>query len=164
MKNHLFRARLFPVIVAVLLVGSSLVGSSWAQAPAPSSQAPASDTAQAALPAVGPVVGPVVGKDWIVKATDNICGLKDANQLSNPAVVDYEALLSNTPEMKQMRDQKIDPNSPEGIRLANAAADRVQQACETVRSSLGHCSVWKEIRHRDGRTITDITNQVKAQF
>lgn len=103
-------------------------------------------------------------KDWIVKAADSICGLKDANQLSNPAVVDYESALAATPEMKQIRDHKIDPNSPEGIRLTNAAVDRVTKACETIRSQFSHCSVWKEIRHRDGRAITDITDKVKAQF
>ncbi|MCC6408333.1 MAG: hypothetical protein IT453_14305 [Planctomycetes bacterium] len=117
----------------------------------PDAQAPAASVA-------------TLGKDWIVKAADNICGLKDASQLSNPAVVDYDALLAATPEMKTMRDQKIDANSPEGIRLSNAAVDRVTKACEEIRTQLGHCSVWKEIRHRDGRTLTDITAKVKAQF
>ncbi len=122
--------------------------------------------AQTSAPkAVGTTVeNAVVAKDWIARTSDNICGLKDLNQLSNPALVDFEALLAATPEMKEMKDKQISPSSPEGIRLANAAADRVTKACETVRSNLGYCSVWKQIKHRDGRVIVDITNQVKAQF
>jgi hypothetical protein len=103
-------------------------------------------------------------KEWIAKAADNICGLKDLNQLSNPAQVDFQALLAATPEMKELKDKHIDSSSPEGIRLTNAAADRVTKACEAVRASQGYCSVWKEIKHRDGRSVPDITDKVKAQF
>lgn len=104
------------------------------------------------------------GKEWIAKAADNICGLRDLGQLSNPAQVDFGALMSATPEMHTLKDQKIEPTSPEGIKLTNAAADRVTKACEDVRAREGYCSVWKEIRHRDGRSVTDITEKVKAQF
>lgn len=119
-------------------------------------------TAQAATTAEA--LPTAFAKDWVLKSADNICGLKDANQLSNPAVIDYDAALAATPEMKKIKDQKIDPNSPEGIRLSNAAVDRLTKACEEIRTQLGHCSVWKEIRHKDGRVIADITDKVKAQF
>lgn len=102
------------------------------------------------------------GKDWIVKAENNICGLSDANQLSNPVVVDFSALLDATPEYKKMKDQKISPTSPEGIKLNNEAVNRIATQCETVRAANGYCSVWKEIKHRDGRAITDVTDKVKA--
>ena len=101
-------------------------------------------------------------KDWIVKAENNICGLSDASQLSNPVVVDFQALLDATPEYKKMKDQKISATSPEGIKLNNEAVNRIATQCETVRASNGYCSVWKEIKHRDGRAITDVTDKVKA--
>lgn len=100
--------------------------------------------------------------DWIVKAENNICGLSDATQLSNPVVVDFAALLEVTPEYKKMKDQKISPTSPEGIKLNNDAVNRIATQCESVRASNGYCSVWKEIKHRDGRAITDVTDKVKA--
>lgn len=104
----------------------------------------------------------VVG--WIVDRADNICGLDDAKMLSKPAKVDYDALLKATSEMKKMKDDKIDPNSPQGIQLRQAAATRVQTAAEKVRSTNGYCSVWKSIRHQDGRAVADITGAVKVQL
>jgi hypothetical protein len=101
---------------------------------------------------------------WIVDRTDNICGLDDAKMLSKPAKVDYDALLRATPEMKKIKDDKIDPNSPQGIQLRQSAVTRVQTAAEKVRVANGHCSVWKAIRHTDGRTVSDVTEAVKAQL
>lgn len=101
---------------------------------------------------------------WIVDRADNICGLDDPRMLSRPARVDYDALLRATPEMKKMRDEKIDPNSSEGIQLRQAAVDRVRKACEKVRQSGGHCSVWKQVRHQDGRVIPDISDLVREQL
>ena len=101
---------------------------------------------------------------WVVDRADNICGLDDAKMLSKPAKVDYDSLLKATSEMKKLRDDKIDANSPEGIRLRQAAVDRVRTACDKVRVAEGYCSVWKQIRHQDGRTIPDITDSVKAQL
>ena len=105
-----------------------------------------------------------VGTGWIVDRADNICGLDDPKMLSKPAKVDYDALLKATPEMKKIKDDKIDPNSPQGIQLRQAAATRVQKAAEKVRTTDGYCSVWKTIRHQDGRVIPDITDAVKAQL
>ena len=104
----------------------------------------------------------VVG--WVVDRADNICGLDDAKMLSKPAKVDYDALLKATPEMKKIKDDKIDPNSPQGIQLRQAAATRVQTAAEKVRTAESHCSVWKTIRHTDNRAVADITELVKAQL
>jgi hypothetical protein len=104
------------------------------------------------------------GSKWVVDRADNICGLDDAKMLSKPAKVDYDALLKATTEMKKIRDDKIDSSSPEGIRLRQAAVDRVRSAADKVRVAEGYCSVWKEIRHQDGRTIPDITDLVKAQL
>jgi len=104
----------------------------------------------------------VVG--WVVDRADNICGLDDAKMLSKPAKVDYDALLKATPEMKKIKDDKIDPNSPQGIQLRQAAATRVQVAAEKVRTADSYCSVWKTIKHTDGRAVADITDAVKAQL
>jgi len=107
---------------------------------------------------------PELGAKWIVDRADSICGLDDAKMLSKPAKVDYDALLKATSEMKKIRDDKIDPSSPEGIRLRQAAVDRVRGAADKVRVAEGYCSVWKQIRHQDGRAIPDITDLVKAQL
>lgn len=101
---------------------------------------------------------------WIVDRADSICGLDDPKMLSKPAKVDYETLLRATPEMKKIRDEKIDAASSEGIQLRQSAVDRVLKACERVRQAQGHCSVWKAIRHQDGRAVADITDLVKAQL
>ncbi len=116
------------------------------------------------LPALARGAAPVLGHGWILKTSDNVCGLRDPNQLTNPAVIDFEACLEATPEMKRVKDQGIDPKSAAGIQLRNAAVTRVTNACEKVRSSAGHCSVWKEIRHKDGRALSDVSDQVKAQL
>jgi hypothetical protein len=101
---------------------------------------------------------------WIVDRADNICGLDDAKMLSKPAKVDYDALLKATPEFKKIKDDKIDPNSPQGIQLRQAGVNRVQTAAEKVRVAESYCSVWKTIRHSDGRVVADITEAVKAQL
>ena len=108
--------------------------------------------------------GSEAGTGWIVDRADNICGLDDPKMLSKPAKVDYDALLKATPEMKKIKDDKIDPNSPQGIQLRQAAVTRVQTASEKVRAAGGHCSVWKSIRHTDGRAVPDVTEAVKAQL
>jgi hypothetical protein len=102
------------------------------------------------------------GSDWIAVRTDSICGLDDAARLSNPAVVQYAALLEATPEQKRIRAENIDPSSALGIQLAQRAVDRVRDACEFVRVKEGHCSVWKRLRHKDGRHVPDLTASVKA--
>jgi len=93
---------------------------------------------------------------WIVDRADNICGLDDAKMLSKPAKVDYDALLKATPQYKKIKDNKIDPNSPEGI--------KVRDASDKIRQQEGYCSVWKTIKHSDGRAVPDITDLVKAQL
>ncbi len=103
-------------------------------------------------------------RDWTGKTEDNICGLRDLSQVSNPVVIDFQACLDATPEMKKIKSEKIDPKSPEGIRLVTEATNRVTQACEAVQRANGYCSVWKSIRHKDGRAVTDISSQVTAQF
>jgi len=101
---------------------------------------------------------------WVVDRADNICGLDDAKMLSKPAKVDYDALLKATAQYKKIKDNKIDPNSPEGIQLRQEAANKVRDACDKIRQQDGYCSVWKTIKHTDGRAVADITDLVKAQL
>jgi hypothetical protein len=101
---------------------------------------------------------------WIVKRTDNIVGLKDANQLSNPAVINFKRCLAATPEMKKMKKDGIGPDSPEGIRLRSTGVNRVTRAANTVRKAGGYCSVWKKVKHKDGRRIPDLTTRVVGQY
>ncbi len=97
---------------------------------------------------------------WQANESDNIVGLRDPRTLSNPAKVDYDALLEKTDEMKRIKRDRIDPNSPQGVQLKNRARQRVADACERVMRDNGHCSVWKEISHTDGRSVTDATDSV----
>lgn len=104
------------------------------------------------------------GPAWIAVKTDSLCGLDDPLLLSNPAMVNYTALVDVTPESKKLRDEGIDPRSAAGIQLLQRAADRVRDECETVRGTERHCSVWKRIRHRDGRDVPDLTALVTARI
>jgi hypothetical protein len=109
--------------------------------------------------------GPVeTERGWVVERADNVCGLDDPRMLSYPARVEYDALLASTAEIKRIREEGIDPGSSTGIQLRQQAVDRVRRACDKVRRNNGHCSVWKRISHRDGRTIPDITEAAKGEL
>ena len=141
----------------VIAAGLALCGPTGAQgrdAGTPEFDSTPAMALEAALPGTG----------WVVKSGNNLCGLSDPKKLSNPAKVRYDDLKAATPEIKKMKDKNIDPNSPEGIQLKQAAVDRIRNASDTVRGEQGHCSVWKKIRHKDGRTIPDITDLVKKKF
>ena len=102
--------------------------------------------------------------DWVCREADNICGLRDKRTLSSPAKVDWDTLLGETPEMEEMDRKGIDPNSARGIELRQKAVDRLTTACEEARDAAGHCSVWKSIRHKDGRDIADLTEDVRGRL
>jgi len=107
----------------------------------------------------------VRGEDkWVADEDDNICGIKDLKKISNPAKVDYDALWEATPQIKKMKEKKIDPESTEGKALRSEAKTLVTKTCELVRSSGGYCGVWKTIKNEDGRTVPDITDDVKAKI
>lgn len=105
-----------------------------------------------------------LASDWVADAPDNICGLSDLRSLSDPAKVDYPRLWDATPEIKKLKKDGIDPKSAEGIALQEKATDRIRKACDDVRKDKNHCSVWKRIRHKDGRTIPDISEAVLKKF
>lgn len=102
--------------------------------------------------------------DWIAEPSDNICGIADLKKVSNPARVDYDSLFESTAEVREMRRDRVDPSSARGKQLRRAANEVITKAAETVRHARGHCGIWKAIRHRDGRPVPDVTEDVRAQF
>ena len=122
----------------------------------------ASAPAGAARGDVGAARAVALSTGWICDRADSICGLDDSKMLSKPAKVDYDALYKSTSEYKKIRDEKIDPNSSEGIQLRQRAVDRIREKTDSIRTQNGYCSAWKTIRHQDGRVVPDITDQVKA--
>ena len=105
-----------------------------------------------------------VGEKWIAEPDDNICGIKDLKKVSNPAKVDYDGLWEATPQIKQMKEKKIDPESTEGKALRSQAKTLITKTCELVRSAKGHCGVWKTIKNEDGRKVPDVTDDVKDKL
>lgn len=101
---------------------------------------------------------------WIVDDADHICGIQIPSHISNPATIDFDRALKMTEEMKRMKREGINPNSARGKALKNAAQRRVRVAATTVKGNLGHCSIWKTIRHTDGRSVTDVTTEVLAEL
>ena len=114
------------VLASMALASTAAHASQVAAARAP--EALVESRAPSGQPEVSSALG--LARDWVLKTSDNICGLRDANQLTHPAQVNYETCLQATPEMKRLRDQKIDPKSAEGIQLRSAGISRVTSACE----------------------------------
>ncbi len=106
----------------------------------------------------------VVGSDWVVKTEDSVVGVSQARQITNPAKVDYEELMKATPEMKTLRKEGIDKTSARGQTLVTAAQSRVRRVSRTVMTEKGHCSIWKQISHKKGVAVTDITEDIKKKL
>jgi len=105
-----------------------------------------------------------VGDKWVADLDDNICGIKDLKKVSNPAKVDYDGLWDATPQVKKIKEKKIDPESTEGKALRSQAKTLITKSCELVRAAKGHCGVWKAIKNEDGRTVQDVSDDVKSKF
>lgn len=104
------------------------------------------------------------GTPYKLNKDDAICGLSEARQLTNPAKVDFKALMDVTAEMKELKRKKIDPNSARGIELTCKARELVRDACTLVRTEKAHCSIWKKISRRDRTKVPDVTSDVKAKL
>ena len=105
-----------------------------------------------------------VESKWVANEDDNICGIKDLKKVSNPAKVDYDGLWDATPQIKKMKEKKIDPESTEGKALRSQAKTLITKTCELVRSAKGYCGIWKVIKNEDGRTIPNATADVKGKL
>lgn len=101
---------------------------------------------------------------WIAQESDNICGISDLKKVTNPAKVDYDHLLEETPQIKEMKRRDIDPESTEGKALRKGAQTLITKSSEVVRKEKGHCSVWKAIANKDHREIPDVTQDVLERF
>ena len=104
------------------------------------------------------------GSGYSFVTKDNLCGLKEARQLSSPAQVNYDSLLESTPEVRKMRARRIAPSSAQGTRLLAAARSRILKACKCELSDKGHCSIWKKISRRDGASINDVTSSIRKRI
>jgi hypothetical protein len=105
-----------------------------------------------------------LGERWVAEVDDNICGISDLKKVSNPAKVDYDGLWEATPQIKKMKEKKIDPESTEGKALRSQAKTLITKTCELVRAAKGHCGVWKTIKNDDGRKVPDVTDDVKEKL
>ena len=101
---------------------------------------------------------------WVANEEDNICGIKDLKKVSNPAKVDYDGLWEATPQIKKMKEKKIDPESAEGKALRSQAKTLITKTCESVRAAKGHCGIWKTIKNEDKRSVPDVTKDVKDKL
>ena len=119
---------------------------------------------QPAPEASSPVEARWAADKWVAEDGDNICGIKDLKKVSNPAKVDYDDLWDATPQIKQMKEKKIDPESTEGKALRSQAKTLITKTCELVRAAKGYCGVWKTIKNEDGRKVPDVTDDVKEKL
>ncbi len=101
---------------------------------------------------------------WSAISKNNICGLTNPRQLTQPARIDYRAALEATAEMKDLKRRGISLNSAEGQILREKAADRVRRVGSKLIRKRGHCSLWKEISHCDGRQVPDLTSALIASI
>lgn len=157
-KQDLLRAttRLTLAGVAALVLSASTAAQRLVSTP------PAE--AAADLASRGPVLvlGDGRGTPFILNRSDNICGLDEPRAISNPAKVDFRALLAATPEVRMLKRKRISPTSARGTQIMADARRRVLAVCQALCASEGHCSVWKKIKRRDRRAITDLTAKAKA--
>ncbi len=115
---------------------------------------------ETALPAFRTALDAPAAFGWRAREADHLCGIRIPEQISNPATVDFRRAMSATEELRRMEREGIDPNSARGQALTAAAKRRVREAAAEVKDELGHCSVWKEISHVDGREVADITAEI----
>ena len=88
----------------------------------------------------------------------------DPSAFTNPACVDYTALIESTPEYKDMKKRKLSSSDPASWILMSDAADRVSSAIAYVAKDKEYdliCAAeyWEELNL--GVSAQDITKLVK---
>ncbi len=117
-----------------------------------------------AAPAVmSPVLAQAV-HNWIADEGQNLCGISRLKRVTNPAKVNYDALMHATPQMVEMRGKGIKPDSIEGKTLREAARKLIVTKAQIVQREGGFDGIWKAIAHRDKRVISDVTARVIALY
>jgi hypothetical protein len=84
---------------------------------------------------------------WVADAEDNICGLSDLRTVRQPGVVDWDALMDATAEMRKLKREKIKKDSPEGVILVTKAESKCMKACTKQMRKTKVDSMWKKISH-----------------
>lgn len=102
--------------------------------------------------------------DWVAEEADNLCGISNLKRVTNPALVNYDSLLDATPQMTEMREKRIKPDSIEGKTLREAARKLIVTKAQAVQKLGGYDGLWKAITNKDGRRIDDVTKDVIALF
>jgi|TARA_Y100000296_G_scaffold37986_1_gene43975 hypothetical protein len=105
----------------------------------------------------------VVLTGWTAKAGDSVCGLANSKIVSNPAIVNWDLAINQTPSMKTLVKQKIKKTSPRGIILLQKAEDKVIKCSTEVMNDDGYDSVWKAIKHKQ-KKAPDITQKIIAKY
>ena len=146
--------------ISIVMVMAVVLGGVGRAEPGPAVAAPGAARAPAAPSELG---NPGL-HDWIAREADNICGIASLKRVTNPARVSYDVLFAATPQVREMKRKGIDPDSAEGKALREEARTLITKSCQRVRKTQGHCSVWKAIRHQDGRAIPDVTGLVLQHF
>jgi len=106
----------------------------------------------------------VEAHDWVAEQADNLCGISNLKRVTNPALVNYDSLLDATPQMTEMREKRIKPDSIEGKTLREAARKLIVTKAQAVQKLGGYDGLWKAITNKDGRSIDDVTADVIALF
>ena len=102
--------------------------------------------------------------EWIVEPEDSICGVREVRQIKKPAIIRFDYLVGVTSEGKKIKRERIDPNSPEGIRLLNLAKSKVRDGASVVMKRQGFDSVWKVISSRKGTHVEDVSEYVEIEI
>ena len=101
----------------------------------------------------------MVEDKWIATPSDNICGIKKPEQVTQPGIISWQQALDATDEMKKIKREKIDKNSALGITLIEAATRKTRNACQKAMKDMNVDSVWKQISHVR-KVPWDVTHKV----
>jgi len=101
----------------------------------------------------------MVDDKWIATPSDNICGIKKPEQVTQPGIISWQQALDATDEMKKIKREKIDKNSALGITLIEAATRKTRNACQKAMKDMNVDSVWKQISHVR-KVPWDVTHKV----
>jgi|TARA_Y100000034_G_scaffold133311_1_gene198435 hypothetical protein len=100
---------------------------------------------------------------WVAQPEDNICGIKNVQNVSNPAVIDWSSAMNITKEIKTLKKHKIDRKSARGRLLIADATDKVARASNFIMNKIEVDSVWKKITHPTKKAL-NITQRVKDKI
>jgi len=104
-------------------------------------------------------LGSFVSSGYEAIQSDNICGIRLLERITNPSKINYSLVLKTTPEVKKIEREKISKESVRGKILLAEAEQRITKLCTEIMKRDSYCSVWKNIKH-SSKKIDDITNKI----